>query len=115
MSDAIDIDELNTDRRRESMYFGLNALLTKPAENLPAIIGASILMITGFIQSEVIILQPASAILGLKFMITVIPMVLSIILILSQLINPLKGDYLREMKVQALELHEAKKNKKDNA
>ncbi|MHA1488829.1 MAG: MFS transporter [Promethearchaeota archaeon] len=114
MSDAIDIDELNTDRRREAMHFGLNALLTKPAENLPAIIGASILMITGFIQSEIIIPQPASAIFGLKFMITVIPMVLSIILILSQLINPLKGDYLRDIKTQVLKLHEAKKNKKDN-
>ncbi len=28
---------------------------------------------------------------------------------------PLKGDYLKEMKAQVLKLHDAKKNKKDNA
>lgn len=112
MSDAIDIDELHTNRRRESMHFGLNALLTKPAENLPAIIGASILAITGFIQSEKIIPQPSSAIFGLKFMITVIPMILSIILLLSQLINPLKGDYLKEMKSNLIKLHEQKESRK---
>jgi len=110
MSDAIDIDELKTKKRREGMYFGMNALLTKPAEQLPAIIGSFILIITAYIPSEILIEQPTSTIFGFKLMIAVIPIILAIILILSQLINPLKGDYLKQLKENIIKLHENKEN-----
>jgi GPH family glycoside/pentoside/hexuronide:cation symporter len=112
MSDCIDCDELNTNgRRREAMHFGLNALCTKPAENFPAIFGAFILLITGFIQGGSVSEQPASAILGLKLMVAIIPMILAIFLIISQFVNPLKGEFLKEMKINVLELHKVKENK----
>jgi len=110
MSDAIDIDELKTKKRREGMYFGMNALLTKPAEQLPAIIGSFILITTAYIPSGILIEQPTSAIFGFKLMIAFIPIILAIILILSQLINPLKGDYLKQLKENIIKLHENKEN-----
>lgn len=110
ISDAIDKDELTTGRRREGLHLGLNALITKPAEQLPAIIGTFILAITGYIPTETLISQPSSAILGFKFMIAVIPMIFAICLILSQVINPLKGKNLKELKEKIIKLHEEKEN-----
>ena len=110
ISDAIDQDELTTGRRREGMHFGLNALITKPAEQLPAIIGTFILAITGYIPTETLRSQPASAILGFKLMIAVIPMIFAIFLILSQVINPLKGENLKELKEKIIKLHKQKEN-----
>lgn len=109
ISDSIDIDELNTGRRREGMHFGINALITKPAEELPKIVGVSILLITGYVQGGSAARQPISAINGLKFMLAVIPMLFIILIIFSQIINPLKGDYLKEMKRNLITLHEQKK------
>lgn len=112
ISEAIDIEELKTNQRKEGMYFGLNALITKPAEQLPAIIGTSILAISGFIQSEIIIPQPASAIMGLKIMAVIFPIFFAIILIISQIINPLKGEYLKSIKKQIIEMHSKKETSK---
>ena len=90
------------------MHFGVNALITKPAEQLPAIIGALILMITGYIQGGNAYMQPESAINGLKFMAAVVPLFFIIIILLSQVIHPLKGDYLKRMKQEVLDLHKLK-------
>ncbi|MBD3342202.1 MAG: hypothetical protein GF353_24080, partial [Candidatus Lokiarchaeota archaeon] len=112
MSDAIDLDELKTQgKRRESMHFGMNALLTKPSENLPAIFGALILAITGYVQGGSATQQPITALAGLKFMAAIIPMIMAIVLILSQLINPLKGEFLKQMKNDVLNLHAIKEGR----
>ena len=111
VSDSIDIDELNTENRREGMHFGINALVTKPAEQLAAIIGATILLLTGYIQGGNAADQPAAAINGLKFMGAVLPIIFTVIVIISQLINPCKGEFLKEMKEKIIQLHEEKKKK----
>lgn len=112
MSDAVDVDELKTNQRREGMFFGMNALLTKPAENLPAIIGGVILLVCSYVQGGEAFDQPESAIFGLKMMVAVIPIILSVVLIISQFINPLKGEYYKNLKNQIIILHEKKEEKK---
>jgi len=109
ISDAIDIDELNTDRRREGMHFGMNALITKPAEQLPLMVGAFILLLTSYNQGGSAADQPISAINGLKFMVAVIPTILLVIIIFSQLINPCKKKYIKDIKEKIMELHQEKK------
>ncbi|TFG21694.1 MAG: MFS transporter [Promethearchaeota archaeon] len=111
MSDAVDVDELETNQRREGMFFGMNALLTKPAENLPAILGGLILIWIAYVPNGTALEQPASTILGLKLMIAVIPMITFGLLILSQLFNPLKGEYYKELKLNIMTLHDKKEKK----
>lgn len=111
IADALDIDELNTGRRREGVHFGINAMIQKPGEQLPLIMGASILLLTGYIQGAPASDQPDSAIFGLKLMITIIPILFCILILISQLINPLKGEYIMEMKENLLNLHEEKERK----
>jgi len=108
IGNCIDVDELKTNRRREGMYFGVNAIFSKSAEEVPAILGATILSITGFIQGGLAIDQPLSALNGLKFMSAVIPVIFAIFCILSQFLNPLKGDNLKSMKIKIIELHKLK-------
>ncbi|MBD3195301.1 MAG: MFS transporter [Candidatus Lokiarchaeota archaeon] len=108
ISDAIDVDELNTNRRREGMHFGMNALITKPAEQLPAIIGGWILIMTNYEQGGSGMVQPISAILGLKFLVAIVPLIFALLTILSQLLNPLKGAKLIRMKEEILILHKEK-------
>jgi GPH family glycoside/pentoside/hexuronide:cation symporter len=114
IGNCIDQDELKTNRRREGMHFGVNALLSKSGESGPAILGAAILSITGYIQGGSIAEQPISAINGLKFLITIIPVIFAIICILSQFINPLKGETLKKMKQDVMALHKLKEGKDED-
>jgi GPH family glycoside/pentoside/hexuronide:cation symporter len=108
IGNCIDQDELNTNRRREGMHFGTNALLSKLGESGPAVLGATVLSVTGYIQGGLAAEQPLSAINGLKFLITVVPVIFAIICILSQFLNPLKGENLKRMKENLMKLHELK-------
>lgn len=112
ISDALDIDELNTGRRREGIHFGINAMIQKPGEQLPVIFGALILLVVGYIQGGAASVQSETAIFGLKLMVTIIPIILCVIVLLSQLINPLKGEYLKDIKIKIMDLHEKKEGKK---
>ncbi len=113
IGNCIDQDELNTNRRREGMHFGVNALFSKTGESGPAILGATVLSVTGYIQGGLAAEQPISAINGLKFLITIVPIIFAIICILSQLINPLKGENLKRMKENVMKLHELKETGKE--
>ncbi|MCP4762122.1 MAG: MFS transporter [archaeon] len=110
ISDTIDVEELESGERREGMYFGMNALITKPSEQLPAIIGAFVLWQTNFNRDPLATSQPPEAIFGLKFLVAGIPLILCIIMVLSQLINPLEGEYYKSVKERIVKLHKQKKN-----
>jgi len=114
ISDTIDYDELNTNRRREGIHFGMNALITKPAEQLPAIIGGLILILTNYQEGASALTQPETAIWGLKILVTIIPLIFAILGIISQLINPLKGVALIKMKEEVLIMHEEKERNQVN-
>ncbi len=108
-----DEDELHSGVRREGAFFGINALITKPAQSIALALSPFILEATGFItrqqnQGEVFLEQPDSAILGIKIIVGLIP---GIALLLGALIltrYPLRGQYLAEIQQRVLELHAKK-------
>jgi len=109
-----DEDELRSGVRREGAFFGVNALITKPAQSVALWLVAFVLEQTAFVTREsnaghIFLDQPASAIFGIKSFIGLIP---GIALLLGAIILqffPLKGSYLQDVQNEVLELH-AQKN-----
>ena len=109
-----DEDELRTGVRREGAFFGVNALLTKPAQSVALALVPYILKATGFITREsqggqMTLDQPASTIFGIKSLVGLIP---GVVLILGALIliwYPLRGEYLDRVYGQVLALHARKR------
>lgn len=109
-----DEDEIRTGVRREAAFFGVNALITKPAQSLSLIIGPSLLTIAGFLTSatgEIILPQPTSALLVIKALIGLIPGIVVLIGAIILILYPLKGDYLKEVKQKILDIHAEKELK----
>ena len=108
-----DEDELRSGVRREGAFFGVNALLTKPAQSVALALLPFILETTGFVGREVnlgqiYLDQPASALFGIKALVGLIP---GIALILGAIIliwYPLRGTYLEQVKAKTLALHARK-------
>ena len=114
-----DEDELRTGVRREGAFFGINALITKPAQSLAFAIPPFILEATHFVTREannnVIFLdQPASAIFGIKVFIGLIPGIAMLLGAVILFWFPLRGARLEEVRSKVLELHAKKKAELDN-
>ncbi len=115
-----DEDELRSGVRREGAFFGVNALITKPAQSVALVLIAQLLLASDFVTREsnlgVIFLdQPASAILGIKSLVGLIP---GIAMLLGALIltrYPLKGEYLEKVQTQVLEMHARKRAQLDQS
>jgi glycoside/pentoside/hexuronide:cation symporter, GPH family len=113
-----DEDELRSGSRREGAFFGVNALLTKPAQSLALWLTAFILEQTSFITraanfGEMYLNQPAGAIFGIKAFSGIIPGVACLLSALLLVWYPLRGDYLQEVKDKILHLHADKKERFD--
>lgn len=111
-----DEDELRSGVRREGAFFGVNALITKPAQSVALALVAWVLQLTHFVTREanngVIFLdQPASAILGIKIFIGLVPGIALIVGAIILNFFPLKGKYLDEVKQKVLDLHAQKQAK----
>ena len=108
-----DEDELRSGVRREGAFFGVNALLTKPAQSVALALTPFILESTGFITREVhggqiMLDQPASALLGIRMIVGLIP---GLALLLGAFLlrwYPLQGRYLEEVQARVLALHAEK-------
>lgn len=112
---TIDEDELNSGVRREAAFFGINALITKPAQSLAIVIPSLLLDWTGFIPREEFqppnLNQPFEAFLAIRLFTLLIP---GLALILSALIlqkYPIRGEYWENIQKEILILHD-KKHKK---
>jgi GPH family glycoside/pentoside/hexuronide:cation symporter len=109
-----DEDELKTGRRREAAYFGVNAMITKPAQSLVVIIPGIMLALSNFqprIGPDPILNQPFMVFVSIRAFIGLIP---GIALLLGALIlqfYPLKGEYWEEVQEEVLELHQEKQKK----
>ena len=108
-----DEDELRSGVRREGAFFGVNALLTKPAQSVALALTPFILEATQFVtrdanQGQVFLNQPASALFGIKALVGLIPGVAMLLgaVILSAF--PLRGAYLERVKQEMLALHAEK-------
>ena len=113
-----DEDELRSGVRREGAFFGINALITKPAQSIALWITPFILEQTNFITrasnlGEIMFDQPAEAIMGIKLFTGVIPGAACLLGALLLIWYPLKGEKLESIKVKILDLHQDKKQRLD--
>lgn len=106
LSDTIDEDELRTGLRREGMYFGVNALLVRLGISLQAIIMGYTLTKTGYVPGMKV--QSESAILGMKMLISIIPIVAIVVALFFLFFYPLKGKHLEEMRRALNQKHDKK-------
>jgi GPH family glycoside/pentoside/hexuronide:cation symporter len=105
-----DEDELRSGVRREGAFFGVNALLTKPAQSVALALIPLVLEATQFVTREsqggqIYLDQPASAILGIKALVGLIPGAALILGAIILIWFPLRGEYLRRVQEEVLALH----------
>lgn len=108
-----DEDELRSGVRREGAFFGVNALITKPAQSVALALIPIVLEATNFVTREanngqIFLNQPVSALFGIKALMGLIP---GLALLLGALLlrwYPLRGEYLEKVKTDLLQLHARK-------
>ncbi len=108
-----DEDELRSGVRREGAFFGVNALLTKPAQSVALTLSPFILQATGFVtreanQGQIYLNQPASALWGMKALIGLIPGLAMLLGALILTFFPLRGARLVEVQRKVLNMHAQK-------
>ena len=108
-----DEDEIRSGVRREGAFFGVNALLTKPAQSIALALMPFILQLTGFITrssnlGQMVVDQPASAIFGIKVVAGLIPGIAMLLGALVLAWYPLRGRYLEQVKSTMAEMHRRK-------
>ncbi len=111
-----DEDEVRTGVRREGAFFGVNAMLTKPAQSLGLILISNILAATLFITrgqnaGQIVLDQPDSALLGIRILFGLIPGIAMLAGAAILQLYPLRGAYLKEIQAKVLELHAEKKER----
>ncbi len=111
-----DEDELVSGVRREAMFFGTNALITKPAQSIAIALVPFLLELSGFItRSEgggnITLEQPPAALLAIRISLGLIPGLALIAGALLLFVYPIRGKYLIEMKEKLNALHIEKQRK----
>ena len=96
ISDVIDEDEVNTGTRREGMFFGLNAFITRFALGLQAVSMSVVFIMSGY--TPYIYTQPKSFQEGLRLLLAGCPIVALFFAICFMLFYPLAGKRLDELK-----------------
>ncbi len=117
-AEVADEDELRSGVRREGAFFGVNALITKPAQSLALALPPIILEATHFVtrqaNNNVIFLdQPAGALFGIKVFIGLIPGIAMFLGALILFLFPLRGSRLVKIQQEVLALHARKKAEYD--
>ncbi len=113
-----DDDELRSGVRREGAFFGVNALITKPAQSIAIWVTPFILEQTKFVTrasnaGEIFLDQPIGAILGIKIFTGVIPGIACLLGALILVWYPLRGQHLKDIQGRVLTLHQEKKQQLD--
>lgn len=106
LADTIDFDELKTDKRRETTYTGIEALITKPAISLGNWL--FLVIISGYGFQEAASTQPDSAILGIMIGFTIIPAIFIFLSALIMKFYTLDGPEWTEQKLKLQGIHEKK-------
>ncbi|MFX1525244.1 MAG: MFS transporter [Promethearchaeota archaeon] len=106
---SIDEDELNNGSRREGMFFGIDALIHKPALSIGPIIATIVLGSFGYVQGA--LTQIESAYLGIKILMLLIPVIVSSIGLVFIYFYPLYGEKLEKIRAQLNILHEEKRER----
>lgn len=96
LSDVIDEDAVVSGARREGMYFGVHALILRLNISVQGLIHGAVLTATGYDADLAV--QPESAVLGIRLLMTAIPIAIALAALLSLHFYPLVGDRLRQVK-----------------
>jgi GPH family glycoside/pentoside/hexuronide:cation symporter len=109
-----DEDELRSGVRREGAFFGVNALITKPAQSVALALSPFILQAAHFItrdqnNGQIFLNQPSSAIVGIKVIAGLVPGLALLLGALILFLYPLRGNYLAEVQSKLLILHAEKR------
>lgn len=114
MGEVIDNDELITGKRREGIYGGVNAIVTKPGISIANWMFLGIITISGFvdpiIENGISIKQPQPelAIIGILIAFCILPAILIGISAITLRWYPLDGPEWLKKKNYIMELHEQK-------
>lgn len=106
ISDVIDEDETKTGTRREGMYFGVNAFVTRFAIALEALSIGMIFWITRY--NPYVFTQPKAFLIGLRVLIAGLPLAALFLAFVIIWFYPLSGKRLEEMKAKVAEIHARK-------
>ena len=114
MGDAIDNDELITGKRREAIYGGVNAIVTKPAISIANALFLAIIVGFGF-KAPVIVdgvdvkqAQDVIALTGILIAFCIVPAILLVLSALTLRWYPLDGPEWLKKKKYIMELHDEK-------
>ncbi len=105
----MDEDEVNNNIRREGMFLGMNALFTKPASSIGPIVATIILTFFGY--KAVLNVQPASALIGIKLLMFLVPAIAAGIGLIFIYIYPLHGKKLELMREKLTAIHNERTEK----
>jgi len=106
ISDIIDEDEVNTGARREGMFFGTNAFITRFAIGLQAASMSLIFILSGY--SPYVFTQPRGFETGLRILIAGFPIVALALGFSIMMSYPLGGKKLEELRSKLAEVHARK-------
>lgn len=109
LAEVIDEDELDTGRRREGTYFGMNAFFIRLAIVLEALAVGTVLDYSGYVPG--LIPQPETAILGMRLLMSIIPILALIIAFMAFSRYPLFGEKLARVRMKVEEIHKEKRAK----
>ncbi|NHJ33151.1 MAG: MFS transporter [Asgard group archaeon] len=104
VGNVADEDELKTGRRREGMFFGINALITKPASSLITFFFTLIISRFGY-DSELAV-QTAQAQYGIRIGLSILSIAFLVLTIAPVIWYPLYGKKLRIIKKELTKKHE---------
>ena len=106
LADTIDFDETRTNKRRETTYTGIEALINKPALSIGNWLFLLVISAYGFQETAEV--QSESTIMGIMIGFTLIPAVLVFISALIMKFYTLDGPEWEEQKLKLQQLHEQK-------
>jgi len=106
IADIIDEDETKTGTRREGMYFGANAFVTRFAIALEAMSIGAIFMATGY--NPYIYTQTKDFLMGLRILIAGLPIIALILAFAIFWFYPLSGRRVKDMEKNVAKIHEKK-------
>ena len=101
--DVIDLDELNTGKRREGIFYGFMVLLQKFGLALGLFLVGIALEISGFIKTvsgELPPIQPESALWAIRLVVAPLPAVVLIIGIILAYFYPITREYHSEIRLK---------------
>ncbi|MCE7748567.1 MAG: MFS transporter [Candidatus Heimdallarchaeota archaeon] len=107
VGDIADEDELKTNNRREGMFFGTNALITKPASSLIIFVFTAIIKFYGY--DSHLDIQSSEALFGIRLGLGILPLAFLVLAFIALYFYPLHGKKLKQVKLNLNNLHSKRK------